>query len=83
MPGTAAVWHWQNWAEEACCSLRDWKMVSSALICSPRSGLFVACWVLRVMPVSGCEHTGPLFAGLSRLDLFLSVFLLVSTVLIF
>lgn len=44
MPGMVAVWRWQNWAEEACCSLLDSRMVSTAHVCSALSGLFVACW---------------------------------------
>lgn len=44
MPGTGAAWRWQNWAEEACCSLLGSQMVSTAHTCSALSGLFVACW---------------------------------------
>lgn len=29
MPGMGRVWHWQSWAEEACCCLLDLLTVSS------------------------------------------------------
>lgn len=55
MPGTVAVWRWRNWAEEACCSLLDSRMVSIADICFASSGWFVA---RRVLYFTQCLQRG-------------------------
>lgn len=42
MPGMEGVWRWQNWAEEACCSLLDSRMVSTT--CSLSSEAVCSTW---------------------------------------
>lgn len=61
MPGMVDVWHWQNWAEGACCSLPDSRTVSTccAFDLNRRDYCRRGCLVSPHLPSMACVSPQP------------------------